>query len=86
MPSFPLTQFEGLVTSPGLLARNPASCIDVLNFEFPAPGVVRKRRGFVTQGGNAGGPVWKLLTSRLMGNNVLAAVGVVTVLGHGFSS
>lgn len=76
MPSIPLTQFEGLVTAPGLLARNPASCIDVLNFEFPAPGVMRKRRGFEMNPGNTGGPVWKLLTSRLMGNNLLAHMGV----------
>jgi hypothetical protein len=66
------------VTAPGLLSRNAASCIDVLNFEFPAPGVVRKRRGFMTDKGNAGGPVWKMLTSRLMGNNLLAHIGVGT--------
>jgi hypothetical protein len=73
-----LNQFAGLVTSPGLLQRNPASCIDVSNWEFPAPGVIRKRRGFARQGGNTGGPVWALLTSRLMGQDLLAHVGTTT--------
>jgi hypothetical protein len=72
-----MTEFAGLVTAPGLLQRNPASCIDVLNWEFPAPGVVRKRRGFQRLTGNAGGPVWKLFTSQLMGLNLLAHVGTV---------
>lgn len=73
-----LTSFAGLVTAPGMLERNPASCVDVVNWEFPAPGVIRKRRGQARQPGNTGGPVWKLLTSRLMGNNVLAHVGTGT--------
>lgn len=73
-----LTSFAGLVTAPGMLERNPASCVDVVNWEFPAPGVIRKRRGQARQVGNTGGPVWKLLTSRLMGNNVLAHVGTGT--------
>jgi hypothetical protein len=73
-----LTDFKGIVTAPGLLEREPASCFDALNWEFPAPGLVRKRRGFERLGGNAGGPVWKILTSRLMGNNVVAHVGAGT--------
>lgn len=70
-----MTEFAGLVTAPGLLQRNPASCVDVVNWEFPAPGVVRKRRGFGRLPGNAGGPVWKLFTSQLMGDNLLAHIG-----------
>lgn len=75
MPAIDLTDVAGLVTAPGLLQRNPASCTDTLNWEFPAPGLIRKRRGFLRNNGNAGGPVWKLLTSRLMGNNLLAHIG-----------
>lgn len=73
-----LTQFSGMVTAPGLLERNPASCVEAINWEFPAPGVIRKRRGFAKLPGNAGGPVWALLTSRLMGTNLLAHVGSAT--------
>ena len=41
-----LYDFGGLVTAPGLLARNPASCIQADNWLFPAPGIMRKRIGF----------------------------------------
>lgn len=73
-----LTNFRGIVSAPGLLERDPASCLDALNWEFPAPGLVRKRRGFERLGGNTGGPAWKLLTSRLMGNSVLTHIGTGT--------
>lgn len=73
-----LTKFAGMVTAPGLLSREKASFTDALNWEFPAPGLIRKRRGFAKQAGNAGGPVWSLLSSRLMGINVLAHVGTTT--------
>jgi hypothetical protein len=70
-----LADFKGIVTAPGLLARSQASCLDALNWEFPAPGVARKRRGFERLPGNAGGPVWAMLSSRVMGSNVFAHVG-----------
>lgn len=73
-----LLEFAGMVTAPGLLSRSPASCITALNVEFPAPGLIRKRRGFERKAGNTGGPVWKLLSSRLMGDLVLAHVGSST--------
>lgn len=38
--------FKGLVTAPGLLARDGASCLIANNWRFPAPGVARKREGF----------------------------------------
>lgn len=75
MASIELTEFAGLVTAPGLLARNPASCVEAINWEFPAPGVIRKRRGQERLPGNTGGPVYQVLTSRLLGNQVLAHVG-----------
>ena len=73
--SISLVDFQGLVTAPGLLARAKASFIDVRNMLFSAPGVLRKRRGFRRMDGNAGGPIWKLLTSSALGANVLAHVG-----------
>jgi len=76
-----MTEFAGLVTAPGLLQRDPASCIDVLNWEFPAPGVIRKRRGFLLTGGNAGGCVYKLFTSQLLNDQVLAHVGATGSAG-----
>jgi len=38
--------FKGLVTAPGLLARDGASCLIADNWRFPAPGIARKREGF----------------------------------------
>lgn len=73
-----LTEFAGLVTAPGMLQRNPASCVESINWEFPAPGIIRKRRGNDRLPGNTGGPVWKLFTSRLMNANLLAHVGTST--------
>jgi hypothetical protein len=73
-----LTKFAGLVTAPGLLERAEASFVECINWEFPAPGVMRKRRGNKKLAGNTGGPVWKLLTSRLMGSSLLAHIGVGT--------
>jgi hypothetical protein len=78
MATIDLTEFAGVVTAPGLLARNPASCVDAINWEFPAPGLIRKRRGFSRLNANAGGPVWKLFTSRLLGDNLLAHTGTAT--------
>ena len=76
-----LTNFQGLVSAPGLLMRAEASCLEVRNWEFPAPGVMRKRRGFGKfTSSTVAGPVWKLLTSRLMGQNMLAHVQLVTPL------
>lgn len=49
-----LYDFGGLVTAPGLLARNPASCVAVSNFRFPAPGIMRKRHGFALSANTAG--------------------------------
>lgn len=70
-----LIDFQGLVTAPGLLARAKASFIEVRNMLFNAPGVLRKRRGFRQMPGNAGGPIWKLLTSSALGADLLAHVG-----------
>lgn len=49
-----LYDFGGLVSSPGLLARNPASCIEVTNFRFPHTGIMRKRPGFALSANTAG--------------------------------
>lgn len=77
MPSgvIDLKSFAGLVTAPGMLERADASFVEAFNVEFPTPGLITKRRGFAQQPGNAGGAVWKLLTSRLLGNNMLAHIG-----------
>ena len=72
------SDFKGMVTAPGLLERAEASCTVANNLLFDAPGVVRKRRGFAKQTGNAGGPVWAAFSSRLMGDSVLCHVGTGT--------
>lgn len=78
MASIDLTDFKGLVTAPGLLERAEASFIEATNWEFPAPGVMRKRRGTRKLEANAGGPVWKLHTSRLLAAQLLAHIGTGT--------
>lgn len=79
MASIDLADFKGIVTAPGLLARSPASCLDAVNWDFPAPGVIRKRRGFQLLTGNAGGPVWSMLSSRLLGSNIFAHMGTASL-------
>lgn len=49
-----LYDFGGLVTAPGLLARNPASCVTAENCRFPMPGIMRKRTGFALGAQTAG--------------------------------
>lgn len=70
-----LVDFQGMVTAPGLLARAKASFTESRNVLFSAPGLIEKRRGFRRMPGNAGAPIWKLLTSDALGANVLAHVG-----------
>lgn len=86
-----LYDFGGLVTAPGLMARNPASCIDVQNFRFPQRGVMRKRPGFARQTGTAGvNEVFtSLMSSAQLGDQMLAmggGVGVRTIYKGGAAS
>lgn len=71
-----LYDFGGLVTAPGLLARNPASCIDALNWRFPAAGIMRKRYGHKWYQGptNGGGPesFVSLFSSKALDSRLLA--------------
>jgi hypothetical protein len=78
MPSaqLDLTDFQGLVTAPGLLERSPASFIETRNWEFPAPGIIRKRRGFRRLvSGTVGANSWSLFNSVVMGVNILVHAG-----------
>lgn len=70
-----LADFKGLVTAPGSLLRTAASCTRAENVVFDAPGVLRKRRGFSRQPGGSGGPIWKLLTSRVLAGSALVHTG-----------
>lgn len=71
-----LAEFRGLVTAPGLLARNPASCVVCDNFELDAPGVMRKRRGIQrVDAADVTDNAWKLFSSGLMGSNLLVHAG-----------
>lgn len=69
-----LYDFGGLVTAPGLLARNPASCVAVSNFRFPIAGVMRKRTGY-SLGAHAmpaASTFTALLSSKTLGNRLFA--------------
>lgn len=60
--------FKGLVLAPGMLARDPASCVELVNARIPARGIMRKRTGFQRLGsGASGGPIWSIMTSRVLG-------------------
>lgn len=59
--------FKGLVLAPGMLARDPASCVEIINARIPSPGVIRKRTGFERLTGASGGPIWSIMTSRVLG-------------------
>lgn len=66
--------FKGLVTAPGRLARADASCVQAKNLVFNAPGIARKRNGFLKYSPIAGGYPWKLFTSNVWGTSVLPKV------------
>lgn len=68
--------FKGMVTAPGLLMRSPASCVSMVNFRIPAPGVMRKRTGFQRlSAGGSGGPLWSVMSSRTLNNQVITHQG-----------
>lgn len=72
-----LYDFGGLMTAPGLLARNPASCVAVSNFRFPMPGVMRKRPGFALGAQTAGTneTFTSLMSSPQLNSRLIAAGG-----------
>lgn len=74
-----LWDFKGLVTAPGRLARAEASCIQAKNLNFPAPGLVEKRKGFTKKAPIASGYPWKLFSSKHWG----AAVTPKVLLSEG---
>lgn len=73
-----LYDFGGLVTAPGLLARNPASCIGVVNWRFPQAGIMRKRLGhkwFPGPASGGGGESFVSMFSSKALNARLLAIG-----------
>jgi hypothetical protein len=71
-----ITDFKGLVTAPGMLARSPMSALQCDNWQIPAPGLLEKRRGFQRlASGNAGGPIWKMFSSMQLQDKVLCHIG-----------
>lgn len=78
--------FKGLVTAPGRLARAEASCVDVRNMLFDAPGVTRKRRGWRRLTALAAGIPWKVFSVPGWGNDVVISRGLTagsTALQYG---
>lgn len=72
-----LYDFGGLVTAPGLLARNPASCVIAENWRYPMPGIMRKRTGFDLGAQTAGANevFVSLMSSPAMADRFLAQGG-----------
>jgi len=80
MSQLVLADFAGMVTAPGQLARNPASCLLSDNMLFDAAGVMRKRRGF-TRGANGITNFWGMFSSPQLGQDVLAHTGGTSPYG-----
>ena len=74
MSQLVLADFAGMVTSPGQLARNPASCLLSDNMLFDSAGVMRKRRGF-SRGANGISNFWSMFSSPQLGQDVLVHTG-----------
>ena len=58
MAQFTLSDFVGLVTAPGLLARNQSSLVEADNVVIDTPGLIRQRRGFKRETTNKAGFVF----------------------------
>lgn len=57
---FLAADFKGLVTAPGLLARDQASLTQANNVVIAAPGVLEKRPGLQRLAAVSGGPIYRL--------------------------
>lgn len=66
---------KGLMLAPGSLARGEGVMTTADNTVLDAPGVIRKRQGCSRQANQLGGPVWKMLSSKLLNTNLLANFG-----------
>lgn len=74
-----VTDFKGLVTAPGQLVRAPGVCVTANNVTCDAPGVIRKRVGFGPKlPGGTGGPVYQLVSSRLLNDKLLVHYGTAS--------
>lgn len=85
MSQLVLADFAGMVTSPGQLARNPASCLLSDNMLFDSAGVMRKRRG-VFRGGTSLTNIWSIFSSPQLNQNVLVHTGGSSPFGPGTQS
>ena len=59
--------------------RAEESLLAAENCVIPAPGVIKKRRGFSRATQQVGGPIWKLYSSPLLGTDFLAHAGTQTL-------
>ncbi|MDP2271259.1 MAG: hypothetical protein Q8K32_11045 [Archangium sp.] len=71
-----LYDFKGLVTAPGRLARDEASCFATKNVVFPVPGLVEKRKGWRRLAAVTGGLPWKVFSTTDWGDEVLISTGI----------
>lgn len=71
--------FKGLVSAPGQLAAPTGSLTVATNVNFPAPGLVEKRRGVQTRANKFGGGGWKFISTKQLGSNLLYNTGNGTV-------
>ncbi len=71
-----LYDFKGLVTAPGRLARDEASCFATKNVVFPVPGLFEKRPGWRRLAAVTGGMPWKVFSTTDWGDEVLISTGI----------
>lgn len=67
-----LAAFKGIVTAPGYLVRDEASCLAADNVSFGFPGRVRPRTGTNVLAATTTGYPMKLLSSRVLGADFIA--------------
>ena len=66
---------KGINLAPGTLARGEGAVTQLDNWVVDAPGVYRSRQGNTRQSNQLGGPVWKMISDKLLNTNLLVNHG-----------
>lgn len=74
-----LLESKGIVQAPSTLLRAKGSLNDAVNVNCDAPGVIRSRQGFARQPNGFGGPVWKMVSTKQLGTDLLINFGSATL-------
>lgn len=73
---------KGLVLAPGELSRAEGALTTAQNVNIDAPGVIRSRTGYEKQTNAYGGPNYKFISTKQLGDNLLANIGTQNTANH----